>query len=725
MEMKLFSLVSSSDFPITKLQIKIVGSLNAFTDSDITFDRFQSLKEMFPALADALKTSELIVIAVEPRLYNKTKQKLCSALSLKCELNQSVIEHLKKSDFSDDEIVQNAAMPEKSVVFTTDDGINSGFAVKKGKQEIMLIPLDDRRLNTVLRNGVIPYLTSGEVIASPKKIVTDDAPIPEPEKPSVIAEEPTKTESTPSYTPPVSPSIAIRTVNILKENGYSVAVSGNQNSEYIKSFGAVANDFFSYFSFTPHVEDRGDFNITDYTAQMAKASRELASATLGACISEISDTDDCSFICIAVAGESSAIVRKLYKEDNETDASFIKDAAEELLALIGEKASGTSSVGIEILQNDTSDVKKSFWSRKSGKALLAIIIILVIAGIAVGGFFIKKSIDENAAAQTTTPPITTTAPPTTEPATEPKDTVLLSSLMFQEAINGINTEDLTTAPSGTEPVTGTMITEPATQANRNEIPEKIMLNGKETDAKEAVAKIVAAEISDSYNSEAIKAQAVVVYTYLKYRNTNFTISGVTVADSVSSNITNAVNAVFGEYISYDNSVAFTPYFRLSAGKTTASDIVFGKAYPYLKTVTSSSDKSEDGYKTEKEFTSEQMKSLITEYDSTIVLSEKPSEWLKITKHDSAINTGVGYVETISIGDKEISGYKFATELMQNGIPSHCFSLTYTASTDKFRVTSYGDGIGVGLSQLGANKMAASGSNYTQILARYYPSTKLS
>lgn len=724
MEMKLFSLVSSSDFPATKLQIKIAGSLNAFTDSDIAFNKFQTLKEMFPALADALKASELIVIAIEPKLYNKTKQKLCSALSLKCELNQSVISHLQKSGFSDDEIVQNASMPENAVVFITDDGINSGFAVKKRRQEIMLIPLDDRRINTVLRNGVIPYLTSGEIIAQPKKSVTDE-PIPESEKPAPISEKAPEPEQPSIHSQTVSSNIALRTVNILKENGYSVAVSGNQNSEYIKSFGGTADGFFNCFSFTPHVEDKGDFNITDYTAQMAKASRELASATLGACISDISDTDDCSFICIAVAGDSSAIVRKLYKEDGETDESFIKDAAEELLLLIGEKASGNSSVGIEISQNDISGSEKSFWSKKSGKALLTAIIILVIAGLAVSGFFIKKYFDKKAAAEITTTPIITTTEAATEPITEPKETILLSQMMFKEAINGVDKDDLTTAPNTESSSAGAILPEPTTSADINKLPEKIMLNGKETDAKEAIAKIVAAEISDSYNSEAIKAQAVITYTYLKYRGTNFNISGVTAADAVSDNITNAVNAVFGEYISYDNSVAFTPYFKLSAGKTTASDAVFGKSYPYLKTVTSTSDKTEDGYKTEKEYSSEQLKGFITQYDSSITLSEKPSEWLKVTKHDGAINTGVGYVETIKVGDKELSGLNFMTELMQNSIPSHCFAVTYTASTDKFKITAYGDGLGVGLSQLGANKMAAAGSSYTQILSKYFPGTKLS
>ena len=37
MNLKLFSLISSDDIPATKLQIKISGSLNAFTDDDVSF----------------------------------------------------------------------------------------------------------------------------------------------------------------------------------------------------------------------------------------------------------------------------------------------------------------------------------------------------------------------------------------------------------------------------------------------------------------------------------------------------------------------------------------------------------------------------------------------------------------------------------------------------------------------------------------------------------------
>ena len=166
MNLKLFSLISSDDIPATKLQIKISGSLNAFTDDDVSFKRFSSLKEMFPSLGKALADSELIVIAVDPKIYVRTKTLLTKALSLDIEENPTVKKALgRAAEIPDSQKLLQSQMPKGAVPFLTRDGVNSGFVISKGHQQIMYLPLDDARLDTVLRNGVIPYLTSGETIA--------------------------------------------------------------------------------------------------------------------------------------------------------------------------------------------------------------------------------------------------------------------------------------------------------------------------------------------------------------------------------------------------------------------------------------------------------------------------------------------------------------------------------------------------------------------------------
>ena len=244
-------------------------------------------------------------------------------------------------------------------------------------------------------------------------------------------------------------------------------------------------------------------------------------------------------------------------------------------------------------------------------------------------------------------------------------------------------------------------------------------------AKEAVARMVEAEMDNTYNEEAIKAQAVVVYTYLKYRNTNWKITGVTLADEYSDEVYNAVRAVFGEYLSFNNAPAFTPFFKLSAGKTVAAETVFGKSYPYLRAVDSLSDRTQEGYKTDLIFSSADVKTLLTAYDETLTIGDDPNEWIKVTAHSGAVNTGVGYVQTVSVGDKEISGMEFVNKVMAGkNMPSECFSVEYNTPTDEFTFTVYGIGHGVGMSQMGADKMAATGSTYVQILSKYYSGTTL-
>ena len=69
--------------------------------------------------------------------------------------------------------------------------------------------------------------------------------------------------------------------------------------------------------------------------------------------------------------------------------------------------------------------------------------------------------------------------------------------------------------------------------------------------------------------------------------------------------------------------------------------------------------------------------------------------------------------------RDISG----TELRSLfSLRSTAFTLEYTGVSFLFTVTGHGHG--VGMSQHGANLMAAQGSDYTQILAHYYPGTLL-
>ena len=716
MEMKLFSLYRNAADTSVKLQIKVIGCLNGFADSDISFDEYTSLKDMFGGLSKALKSSDFIVIAVDSSIYNSTKLKLMTALSLKKEQNEAVLKKLSKLDLDESAQEKNAAMPEGATVFVSVDGVNSGFAVKKGSQTIVMIPFDDQRLDSVLKRGLVPYITNGGRLTSASE--TEAAPTHE-EKEEI-------TSQTTSETSEQEKDIAAHTLNILKESDVKIAVNGNTNATVMREFAVGLDDFDEYFTFTPHIEDRGDYNVTDYTAQMARSAKDLSSATLGACISDIFTTNDgCDYICISVATDKSALVRKLYKEEGEDDAHLIRIACEEMFALIGEKAMGNNSVGIEIAQDEAPKADKKL-SKKAKKAIISVIAIILVAAITVGSVYFVKHKNNNKEPQTE-PPVQTQAPETTTEAPVKADTMSLSKLMRFELVNGIKNEEPET--TSVETTAGAITAnEPQTQEapkDPNAVPSVITVNGQEINAKEAIARIVTAETDSGFNAETLKAQAIITYTYLKYRDTNWRISNLTIADNYTQEAMDAVNEVFGHYLTFNDKVAFTPYCRMSAGKTANASTVFGNNFTYLKSVASASDKQRDGYKKEVLLTADDIKAGALAFDSTIEFPEDVSKWLTINAHDTAVSTGTGYVEKITVGNKEVSGVTFIYDIMKNkDLSSPCFSLSYDAESGTYTITTFGDGYGVGMSQLGADNMAVSGTKYDKILDQYFPGTFL-
>ena len=716
MEMKLFSLYRNAADTSVKMQIKVIGCLNGFADSDISFDEYTSLKDMFGGLSKALKSSDFIVIAVDSSIYNSTKLKLMTALSLKKEQNEAVLKKLSKLDLDESAQEKNAAMPEGATVFVSVDGVNSGFAVKKGSQTIVMIPFDDQRLDSVLKRGLVPYITNGGRLTS----------VSEPEAAPTHEEKEEITPETASEISEQEKDIAAHTLNILKESDVKIAVNGNTNATVMREFAVGLDDFDEYFTFTPHIEDRGDYNVTDYTAQMARSAKDLSSATLGACISDIFTTNEgCDYICISVATDKSALVRKLYKEEGEDDAHLIRIACEEIFALIGEKAMGNNSVGIEIAQDEAPKADKKL-SKKAKKAIISVIAIILVAAITVGSVYFVKQKNNNKEPQTE-PPVQTQAPETTTEAPVKADTMSLSKLMRFELVNGIKNEEPETTSVKT---TAGAITanEPQTKEapkDPNAVPSVITVNGQEIEAKEAIARIVTAETDSGFNAETLKAQAIITYTYLKYRDTNWRISNLTIADNYTQEAMDAVNEVFGHYLTFNDKVAFTPYCRMSAGKTGNASTVFGKSFTYLKSVASASDKQRDGYKKEVLLTADEIKAGALAFDSTIEFPEDVSKWLTINAHDTAVSTGTGYVEKITVGNKEVSGVTFIYDIMKNkDLSSPCFSLSYDAESGTYTITTFGDGYGVGMSQLGADNMAVSGTKYDKILDQYFPGTFL-
>lgn len=247
--------------------------------------------------------------------------------------------------------------------------------------------------------------------------------------------------------------------------------------------------------------------------------------------------------------------------------------------------------------------------------------------------------------------------------------------------------------------------------------------------------VVAAEMPASYEAEALKAQAVAAYTYAcYYRNANqngeydlstdYTVSQCYItrdeakekwgskADEYTEKIESAVKAVGSSKLKYNGEIILAVYHAISAGKTESCSNVWGKNYPYLKSVDSSFDKNAEKYEQKTEFAESELKE---KFGDSIKWSGKPENYFGKTTL-----TDAGYVKEITICDKKTDGTDVRNHL---DLRSACFKVDY--ENGKFVFTTYGYGHGVGMSQNGANALAKQGKSCEEILLHYYSGCELS
>ena len=178
--------------------------------------------------------------------------------------------------------------------------------------------------------------------------------------------------------------------------------------------------------------------------------------------------------------------------------------------------------------------------------------------------------------------------------------------------------------------------------------------------------------------EALKAQAVALYTYAKYYNFNVSSTGHGYGKAPSQAAYAAVDAVYGQYLTYNSSTALTPFHAISAGKTTSYYNVWGTtSIPYLAGGRPSyGDYDAKDFSTSYTISSDELKSLVKSR-CNVDLTGDPSQWLQIISHDATIDDDTGYVYSIRVGSEIYTGYKFRCDVMAGTLRSHCFKFVYT------------------------------------------------
>ncbi len=261
--------------------------------------------------------------------------------------------------------------------------------------------------------------------------------------------------------------------------------------------------------------------------------------------------------------------------------------------------------------------------------------------------------------------------------------------------------------------------------------------------REYIIGSVCAEIPASFNTEALKAQAVAVHTYAvrqrenELANPTQELKGAYISNDSSkyqafftkeqaqqyfgdnfeeyySKISEAVDAVENEILVYNDKPIVAAFHSMSSGTTESAENIFGSPVDYLVPVESKDDVNAPKYTTEYTFTADEISARLTKKYPEIVLPEDKSQWLSV-KERTASDT----VMSIQTGDVNMSGWELRNLL---SLRSASFDISYDNGI--FTITTKGYGHGVGMSQYGANAMAEQGSTYNEILSHYYKGAEI-
>ena len=249
---------------------------------------------------------------------------------------------------------------------------------------------------------------------------------------------------------------------------------------------------------------------------------------------------------------------------------------------------------------------------------------------------------------------------------------------------------------------------------------------------------VGAEMPASYLPEALKAQTVAAHSYAEYvrrqriQHPEPSLHGAALSDDCARDqafippeqlrrtlgehgyaaIAAAVDAAGDMLLLYDNAPAAAVYHACSAGRTESAAVLWGNAVPYLVQVDSPADRNAPQYAGTVTLSADELRERLT--GEGIVLPDDPAAWLSVQETSES-----GTVLRARCGSAELTGMRLRNLL---GLRSACFTFTFADGIFTFRTRGFGHG--AGMSQYGANALAAQGCDAAEILQYYYPGTAL-
>lgn len=721
---KLFTLENLSAFSADAVY-KICLTLENYGLTDDMVFTFENYDELFDAAVNSLQDGDRVIIAADSADYNPVKRELIGKFLLDEYSCPNIAERISQN--ADDgnssfDMEKECIIPRGALFHLTTDGLLSGFTCAVLNGTLTYMPLDFVRVDAVLNDFI------ETVLEEPEEETVSDESKTEPEETSKEGEE---KEEAPAFD--FSPSVS-KMVSALLQLGKTAAfATGDAAMQVYNLYNRIdgLSDVINFVEIVDEDEDKSDDNELSEsdsvkTIRHAREAMFNTESDFGAAISDVitSENEDGTtnyFAYIAVAEKKKAKAKKI----NTTNPNDLELLLPHCIAILCDTLTAKLDE-IRKKEEESEAAKASLAEKKPEEKKLTKGMIIFIAAVllvaAITPIILVRMIWNKEDATTTQNPFLTSS---SAPASE-GTTSGFPGIGDSNATTNVNAGTTPAEPTATEySAQTTAAPAPSTSGkftfyvfgyghgvgmsqnganylaslgwdyakilanyyygtvlvSGDTYPETIKYNGNSYKTRDYLASALESEMGSSFQKEALKAQVVALYTFAKYYDYTLGTDSNAFGKTPSQACYDAVDEVmkYGLYIAYSGTdAALTPFHAISAGKTTSFYNVWGgTAVPYLGGGRPSyGDYEAKDFKTTYVISSDDFKKIAKE-KLGVDLSGDPSTWITIISHDRAVNDNVGYISSMNIGGKIISGNDFRTKVMEGKIRSHCFMLVYT------------------------------------------------
>lgn len=317
---------------------------------------YQSVRDATTEIGRAFTDSDSVFFFVEAGKYGDLKQVLCRAFGLELRVNEQLLLGAQKSapELEEKDLhfsVAHAGLPERADVFVLSDSLYAGFAVRRGRQTLFLLPWERERTGVLLTNQVIPYLNARARAG--------------------LSPDPIRFYSVE----------ALRDAMVRQD--IKIAVAGTKTESLFRRFVSVNPELAQRVMTVRKTTPRGTTPPGEYMVNLSITAAEFMGLPYGVAISNAyytgNDPAAPKTVYLAVTNDEETTLRKLTSFYGESTADFLFRCCRELCALL------TQIINVDAgLVKKDEKAEKDKLRRKKKRFKVAIVTVLVML-LALGG----------------------------------------------------------------------------------------------------------------------------------------------------------------------------------------------------------------------------------------------------------------------------------------------------------------------------------------------------